>query len=165
MGPGTGAVTNQIVDRLGKSDRLDLVELNERFVARLQARFAAEPRLAAAAARTTIHHAPVQDLAAEEVHAGQYDVIISGLPLNNFSVELVESIVAALRRLARPGGTLSFFEYIGVRPLRSSFAAAAERQRLRGLSRLLGDLLRQHEFCRQSVLANVPPAWVHHLRF
>jgi hypothetical protein len=36
---------------------------------------------------------------------------------------------------------------------------------LRGLTELLGTLCRQHEFARQMVVANVPPAWVHHVRF
>ena len=42
VGPGTGAVTAQIVRRLGPHDALDLVELNTEFVARLNERFAAD---------------------------------------------------------------------------------------------------------------------------
>ena len=160
-GPGTGAVTGQIVRRLSPNDRLELVELNERFVAHLQERFAREAAFAAVAARTQIHHAPIQDLPG----SGEYDVIVSGLPLNNFSVELAESILTAFRRLLAPGGTLSFFEYVAVRPLRTMASGRAERRRLRGLTDLLGTLCREHEFSRQMVVANVPPAWVHHVRF
>jgi len=160
-GPGTGAVTNQIVARLGAEDWLELVELNDRFVAHLRDRFAAEPALTSAALRTTIHHAPVQELPGD----AQFDVIISGLPLNNFSVELAESILTAFRRLLKPEGTFSFFEYVAVRPVRTVVANKKERERLRGLTLLLGSLCRDHEFSRQMVLTNVPPAWVHHLRF
>ena len=42
VGPGTGAVTAQIVRVLGPHDRLDLVELNDDFVRRLNERFATE---------------------------------------------------------------------------------------------------------------------------
>lgn len=160
-GPGTGAVTSQIVARLGERDRLELVELNDRFVAHLRERFIREPALAAVAPRMEIHHAPIQDLPG----TAQYDVIVSGLPLNNFSVELAESILASYKRLLKPGGTLSFFEYMAVRPMRTLAAGQKERRRLRGLTELLGSLCRQHEFARQMVLTNVPPAWVHHLRF
>jgi phospholipid N-methyltransferase len=160
-GPGTGAVTGQIVARLGTHDRLELVELNERFVAHLRERFARDEAFAAVAPRTQIHQAAVQDLPG----SGEYDVIVSGLPLNNFSVELAESILASFRRLLAPGGTLSFFEYVAVRPLRTAVSGRNERRRLRGLTELLGTLCRQHEFARQMVVANVPPAWVHHVRF
>ena len=160
-GPGTGAVTNQIVARLGQSDRLELVELNERFVAHLRERFAREPALAAVAPRMEIHHAPIQDLPG----TAQYDVIVSGLPLNNFSVELAESILTSYQRLLKPGGTLSFFEYVAVRPMRTVVSGQKDRCRLRRLPQLPRSLCRKHEFARQMVLTNVPPAWVHHLRF
>ena len=42
-----------------------------------------------------------------------YRAIISGLPLNNFGVEEVRGILEVLARLAEPGGTLSFFKYVG----------------------------------------------------
>jgi len=160
-GPGTGAVTQQIVSRLPAGDRLELVELNDRFVTHLRGRFAAEPGWAAVSERTTIHHAPIQDLPG----TAQFDVIVSGLPLNNFSVELAESILASFQRLLKPGGTLSFFEYVAVRPMRTVVSGKKERLRLRGLTDLLGSHCRQYEIARQVVLTNVPPAWVHHLRF
>src|SRR5271170_6627901 len=43
VGPGTGAVTETLVRGLGPEDRLDLVELNDRFVQRLRDRFQHEP--------------------------------------------------------------------------------------------------------------------------
>ena len=161
VGPGTGAVTRSIVKRMGPLDTLDLVEFNERFVERLQRAFASDPLLKPVAARTTIVHQMIQEVE----HAHQYDVIVSGLPLNNFAVADVESILEKFRLLAKPSGTLSFFEYIAVRPLRGAVSGRDERQRLRGVGRALGDLFRQHATRRQSIWINVPPAWVHHVRF
>jgi phospholipid N-methyltransferase len=106
-------------------------------------------------------HQPVQELPLEPT----YDVIISGLPLNNFSVELVEQILGALRRLLQPGGTLSFFEYIAIRPLRAIFAGRAVRKRLQGIGRALDAVIQNHEVRRDAVWINLPPAWVHHVRF
>ena len=65
--------------------------------------------------RITLLHASVEELPEDE----PYDLIISGLPLNNFAVESVEQILAKLRRLLAPGGTLSFFEYVAVRRVKS----------------------------------------------
>lgn len=161
VGPGTGAVTEQILARMGPEDRLDLVELNGSFVERLRERFETDPAFRRVAPRCRIFHQAVEDLPAEPT----YDVIVSGLPLNNFTPEEVARILAVLRGLLRPGGTLSFFEYIGIRLARSWLARSDERRRLRGITRVLGEMLRPHEIRRDWIWPNVPPAWVHHVRF
>jgi phospholipid N-methyltransferase len=160
VGPGTGAVTGSIVAALGPEDRFDLIEWNPRFVERLKHRFETDPQWKAVADRVQVIHGPVQELPRE---AG-YQAIVSGLPLNNFAVEDVEQILAAFRGLSAPGGTLSFFEYIAVRPARAAVSGRADRERLRGISRTLGELLARHEFRRDCVWPNLPPAWVHHVR-
>jgi phosphatidylethanolamine/phosphatidyl-N-methylethanolamine N-methyltransferase len=161
VGPGTGAVTAQIVQDMGPDDRLDLVERNDQFVAHLGQRIAAAEPFKPAAARISLLHAAVEDLPDDP----QYDLIISGLPLNNFAVHTVENILAKLRRLLASGGTLSFFEYVAVRRAKALVSSPAERQRLRGIGRFLGDVLQTAEVRRDVVLANVPPAWVHHVRY
>ena len=160
VGPGTGAVTGRIVASLGPDDRFDLVEWNERFVDCLRRRFETEPAWKAVADRVRVIHGPVQDLPRE----GAYQAIVSGLPLNNFAVADVEQIVAAFHGLLAPGGTLSFFEYVAVRPARAMISGRAERQRLKGIGRVLDEILSKHEFRRDCIWPNLPPAWVHHLR-
>ena len=159
VGPGTGAVTAVLVGRLGPNDRLDLVELNDRFVARLRERFDTEPKFRAVRERCRVLHQPVEQVSAEE----PYDLLVSGLPLNNFSVESVEQILDTFRRLLRVGGILSFFEYIAVRQARAVVSGAQERARLRGIGAALERVLRAGEIRRDCVLPNVPPAWVHHV--
>lgn len=160
VGPGTGAVTREIVARLRRDDRLDLVELNERFAERLRRRFEQEPRFAAVAGRARVIQSAVEELADDQ----RYDVIVSGLPLNNFSVADVERILRTFETLLAPGGTLSFFEYIGVRPARALVSGPAERERLRGVGRALRQALVVGEFHRERIWPNLPPAYVHHLR-
>lgn len=161
VGPGTGAVTEAILRLLRPGDRLDIVEINEQFVALLERRFAEEPLFRSRRAQTRLIHAPLQDVPGE----GLYDYLISGLPLNNFAVSLVEAVFAAYRRLLRPGGVLSYFEYLWIRALKEHFVPAAEGQRLRQLGDLLGRQTRAHQFREQWVFLNVPPAVVHHLRY
>lgn len=160
VGPGTGAVTRHIVTRLGEGDRLDLVELNPIFVEHLRRRFDHEPPFAAVANQVRVLHCPVEELGCEQ----PYDAIVSGLPLNNFSVGDVRRIWQAFAGLMAPGGTLSFFEYIGVRPARALVSGRAERDRLRGIGRALQEVLEGREFQRECIWPNLPPAWVHHLR-
>jgi hypothetical protein len=63
------------------------------------------------------------------------------------------------------GGTLSFFEYVAVRKAKSLISARSERQRLGEIGRIFEKVLGHHELRRDFVLANVTPAWVHHVRF
>lgn len=159
VGPGTGAVTVKIVQDMKPLDRLVLVERNEEFVSHLQNRM---PEIAADTAtreRISLVHAPIEDLPDNE----PFDLIVSGLPLNNFAVESVEQILSKLSRLLSPGGTLSFFEYVAVRRAKALVCSSSDRERLRGIARVLGDFLKS-EVRRDIALANVPPAWVHHVR-
>ena len=161
VGPGTGAVTRHILHNLRPDDRLVLVERNEEFVNRLRARLADDPSTNGAADRITLLHAGVEELADQE----PFDVIISGLPLNNFSVELVEQLLDKMRQLLAPQGTLSFFEYVAIRRAKAMVSGRTERVRLQAIGRALDKLLQTAEVRRDIVLANVPPAWVHHVRY
>jgi phosphatidylethanolamine/phosphatidyl-N-methylethanolamine N-methyltransferase len=160
VGPGTGAVTRQILARLGASDRLDLVELNATFVNHLQRRFEQEPHFAAAVDRVKVINCPIEELPYDQ----PYDAIVSGLPLNNFSVSDVRRILEAFGRLMARGGTLSFFEYVGIRSARALISSRAERERLMGIGQALREMLNGREFSRECIWPNLPPAWVHHVR-
>ncbi len=159
-GPGTGAVTRRLVAAMGPADQLDLAECNEQFVDRLREHLQADPGLRCAADRIRLFHLPVQQLARES----GYDVIVCGLPLNNFSAELVEQILAALLGLLRPGGVLSFFEYMAVRRLRLLWARDDERRRLCGIDQAMRRAFQGRRIRCDWVWPNLPPAWVHHLR-
>jgi phospholipid N-methyltransferase len=160
VGPGTGSVTRFIIRELPPEDRLDLAELNDRFVARLRERFDKDEPFRQVATRAEILHQPVEEIA----DRGPYDLIISGLPLNNFSADSVERILGVLMELLKPGGTLSFFEYIAIRRFRAVVSGRDQRTRLRDIGCLMDDLLTRHEIRRDSVWLNVPPAWVHHVQ-
>ena len=88
VGPGTGSVTRYIVQDMQRDDSLCLVESNARFVAHLRQRFATEPDFQRVGAQTQIIPSRLEDLSSER----RYDVIISGLPLNNFPPDVVETI-------------------------------------------------------------------------
>ncbi|QDT51050.1 class I SAM-dependent methyltransferase [Symmachiella dynata] len=160
VGPGTGAVTRQIVKHLKPGDRFDLVELNENFVESLNRLFSEEDLFRAVAEFSEVHLCPLQEFEASE----PFDFIISGLPLNNFPAALVEEIFESYWRLLAPGGTLSYFEYMYVRPVRRLVSKSDEKQRLTDLDKILGTHLENHRIARDWVFVNAPPAWVQHLR-
>lgn len=160
VGPGTGAITQRIVRLLKPEDQFDLVELNEAFANLLRQRFEHDAAYHAVARQANVHVCPIQDFAAAE----PYDIIISGLPLNNFPAELVQSIFETFFRLLAPGGTLSYFEYMYVRPIRKFIAGGAEKARLTELDRISNEYQSRYRVRRDWVFVNLPPAWVQHLR-
>jgi phospholipid N-methyltransferase len=87
--------------------------------------------------------------------------IISGIPLNNFDPELVRNIFVAFEQMLKPGGTVNFFEYVGIRTLKAPFVDEAERQRLRMVEQVIDDVTsRRPRQRRRLMLFNFPPAWV-----
>jgi phosphatidylethanolamine/phosphatidyl-N-methylethanolamine N-methyltransferase len=162
-GPGTGAVTGCIIEHMRPDDRLWMVELNAAFAAHLRGAFEQKPEYQAVASRCELIEGSVQQLG--PAHEASFDLVISGLPLNNFSPELVRSVIDAYATMLKPGGVLSFFQYMLVRPARMVVSGGAERTRLKGVGETIGGWLGEREFAREWVWANVPPAWVHHLRF
>jgi phosphatidylethanolamine/phosphatidyl-N-methylethanolamine N-methyltransferase len=160
VGPGTGTVTCAILSALQPEDQVTLVEINPQFVNHLRERLKSETAWQRVAERVTIRTEAIQDFAADD----QFDVIVSGLPLNNFSVQTVESILAGLDRLAKPSATVSFFEYIAIRHFKAVVSGRAERKRLRGVAAALDKFLGKRELRRRAIVGNMPPAWAHHVQ-
>lgn len=160
VGPGTGAVTRQIVRLMKPGDLLDLVEVNETFAALLNRRFQEDPLYQRCAAQARVHVCPIQQFQSRR----KYDFILCGLPLNNFSAETVHEIFEVLFQRLAPHGTLSYFEYMYVRSLKRFVSGACEKARLQEVDTLLAELHSRHRAHRDCVLANVPPAWVQRLR-
>ncbi len=161
VGPGTGAVTAQIVKLLRPEDRFDIVEINAAFVDVIKRRLAEESDFIQRREQIQILHAPLQEVPGQ----GIYDFLISGVPLNNFALSLVREVFACYQRLLKPGGVLSYFEYVGIRTLKMPFVSPAERKRLKVLGRFLQRRIDRHQIGQQRVFRNFPPAVARHLRF
>ncbi|MFN8854985.1 MAG: class I SAM-dependent methyltransferase [Planctomycetaceae bacterium] len=160
VGPGTGSITRRIVTLLRPEDRLDTVELNDKFVDVLRHRLQHEPDFVRVADRVGVHHMAIQDFKAD----APYDYIISGLPINNFTADLVREMFGVMFNLLAPEGVLTYFEYIYMRKVKKNLSTGARRDRLTKLDALMEELCAKHRFHRDSVLINVPPAWANHLR-
>ena len=159
VGPGTGAVTRRIVGLLDPDDTFDLVEINPAFAELLEHRFTTDPDFARLADSAQVHAMPLQEFQSQE----PYDVIISGLPMNNFAAELVEELFEAYFRLLSPDGTLSYFEYMYMRPLRKLVSGREDRIRVNRIAEIMSGHCRTRRASISWVFMNLPPAWVQHL--
>ncbi|MBI5395989.1 MAG: methyltransferase domain-containing protein [Verrucomicrobia bacterium] len=154
VGGGTGAFTRELVKLLRPGDKLTVYEINEHFCDVLRKSFGKNPQV-------EIVNAPIQAIERRPA----FDFIVAGLPLNNFPPELAREILEALRGVAKPGATASFFEYAAIRRIKAPFVNKAERERLRGVAAVVKDFLRQHHIRSRFVLFNVPPAFARQLKF
>ena len=82
----------------------------------------------------------------------------------NFPPDVVQTIFESYFRLLKPGGTLSYFEYMYIRPLRRTLTVGAARRKIAGVNRVVESYLEQHRLRRENTFINFPPAWVQHLR-
>lgn len=160
VGPGTGAFTHALIERLRPGDTLMLVEINAKFAKLLQKRCQKDPLWASKSDQITIvndgiEHLPPQDL---------FDAIVCGLPFNNFEPELINTIFESLMSHLTPGGWFSFFEYLAIRTLRAPFTSKKDRTRMKAVAHCMECHLARWKIHDDVVLRNIPPAMVHHLQ-
>ncbi len=161
VGAGTGPVTQVILDALGPNDTFVVNELNEGFIKHLQGRFEQEALFREKAHQCEVVGGSFLDINEHE----KFDFIISALPFNSLPYEFVKEAFAKYQRLLKPGGALTYIEYIFIRPLLKQFSKGERQQRICAIDRFLEPTLERYQFRKEFVLANVPPCWVRSLRF
>lgn len=163
VGAGTGPFTRFLGKALRPTDSLDVCEINPDFADLLERDVLSKPAFAGARAggRVRLIRAPVQTVEGENL----YDFIICGLPFNAFHIADVEEILGVFRRVLKRGGVFTYFEYVAARRASKLFMLGDERNRSRQVANFMAGLIRDHQFHRETVLQNMPPARVRHLRF
>ncbi|MFN6399578.1 MAG: class I SAM-dependent methyltransferase [Planctomycetota bacterium] len=143
IGPGTGPVTQTILDRCGSSTRFFAVEINPQFVTHLKQRFP----------MADIAQADASELKAlcMERQISQLDALVSGLPWAVFPSEFQIKILNAILDSLGPSGRFSTFAYLHGLPM-----PAARRFRS-----LLNKKFRSVEIS-PILWTNLPPAIVYH---
>jgi len=160
VGAGTGAFTRPLVQKLGPRDRLDICEINPVFAAILERRYTHPTGRADGWPQVRV----IRDCVLRWEPEAKYDFIISGLPLNNFEPDFVSSVFERYFEFLKPGGSLSYFEYLLIRDVAAPFAGREFRQRVRSVGSVVRDYIDRCQFQRDTVMLNVPPAVVRHLR-
>lgn len=161
VGAGTGSFTAAIAERMNGHGEIHAWEINPAFAAHLKTRIAGDPRFSSMRGKVTVHLGDILDLK----NYGHYDAMISGLPFNNFTPAEVRAFIEHFRKLLRPEGTLSFFEYAGIRRLQQPFVRRARRERLQGIADVVQEFAKDCQFKAQLVWWNIPPARARHWRF
>jgi phospholipid N-methyltransferase len=160
VGPGTGPFTKAILRKLRAGDRFDLVEINRNFCRKLERDMLSAYRARHPNVTVQLHCAPIEEA---ELH-GPYDVIVCGLPFNNFPPKLMRQIFRRMFSLLNENGEIVYFEYAGVRAIKSPVTDRDGRARLKRIDAIGKSLRRRHEGRKELVLGNFPPAIAYRLK-
>ena len=88
VGPGTGPFTKKLLKDLRAGDHLDVVEMNELFCDALEKKILGPFRRSHSKIHVELHQGRIEDAQLD----GNYDLIVCGLPFNNFPPTLVRAI-------------------------------------------------------------------------
>lgn len=151
VGPGTGSFTDKIIKRMASGDQLHLVEFDKKFVDELTKKYGHIPGV-------TIFHCSILDFPVET----KYDYIISGLPLNAFTIDFVENVFTKFSCLAKEDTRLSYFEYIGIPKIKRFLSSPEKQKELDAVLEVKRQFYRAHKLRKKDVFLNVPAARVRH---
>lgn len=152
VGAGTGPFTAELIPRMKRDDRLDIVEFDPKFCEILKKKFSS--------ANVQVHCVPI-----EQWQPGyKYDAIVSGLPLNLFSPEMVEKILATFKRLTKERGKISYFEYLGLPSIKAAFLTGSTKQNFQRVLDIKELFFKTYGIKKDTVIMNFPPARVLHLQ-
>lgn len=160
VGPGTGPFTKAILRKLRAGDQFDLVEINENFCRTLEKKLLGPYRGKHPKVKVGLHCAPIEEAKLD----GPYDVIVCGLPFNNFPPKLMRQIFRRMFALLKEHGELVYFEYAGVRVMKGPVMDSAGRARLKRIDAYGKSLRRHHDGKKELVLGNFPPAIAYRLK-
>ena len=154
IGPGTGAITQELVLKLGVDDRLDVVELDAEMATMLAKKYAGNPAV-------TVLQLSITDWKPEY----QYDAIVMGIPFNVLPYALVQEIWKHTRTLIKPQGVISYFSYLGLPDVKKFFLLAEEKEEFLLIQAFMSEQYREYGIAMKRIWANVPPAAVWFLQF
>jgi phosphatidylethanolamine/phosphatidyl-N-methylethanolamine N-methyltransferase len=104
LGPGTGAFTGAIVERIAPGSKFLAIDLEPTFVERIRRRWPAVDCVCASA----------EDLEklVNERRMNPVDHVVSGLPFASIPVAVTRAILDGIEHTLRPGGSFTTFQYV-----------------------------------------------------
>jgi phospholipid N-methyltransferase len=153
VGPGTGAVTQELVKNMGPLDTLDLIELDADMAHMLAQKYAHNKAV-------YVHCGSITDWNPSY----RYSTIVMGIPFNALPFSVVEAIWQHCQGLIEDSGILSYFSYLWLPDLKKALLPPVEREEFVNIQWYLAKQFQEFGIGMKRVWANVPPAAVWYLR-
>ncbi len=155
LGPGTGAITQRILEDMIPGDQFHTCEINPMFMAALKKRLAKLPAYQRNSENIKFLLCPAQQIPTD----CKYDVIVGCLPFLNFDLVTVKEIFEHIKKISHEGTVMTYFEYTGIRTTGRYIS-----KRIRSVNNYLAGIYNDHRFARKRILFNLFPMNIHHLK-
>jgi phosphatidylethanolamine/phosphatidyl-N-methylethanolamine N-methyltransferase len=159
LGPGTGSVTEHILEAMQPQDTLTICEINPRFMQYLKQKLEKNPLFQKNRDRISFFLGGAQDLPSQPL-----DVIVCAIPFLNLDVATTATIFSKLQELSSEETVMTYYEYIGLRHIGKLFLARPERNRIRELDLFFAKLYARCALERESIWLNFLPIFVYRLK-
>ncbi|MBS0622321.1 MAG: methyltransferase domain-containing protein [Verrucomicrobia bacterium] len=155
VGAGTGVITEAISEFLQPEDLFDVVEIDPEFCQLIESKLPNHPQRKVHCLSVTQWHPDYK-----------YDVIISTLPFNSLTPEVVHEVLDAYSRLIVPHGQLSYIEYMGLPGIKKIFLQGGDLEEFLAREREIAEFQKSCCCDRRTVCIwrNFPPTYVHRFR-
>ncbi len=150
VGAGSGALTKHIAKKIQADDTLDIVEMDRQFCKILNRKYGHLPNI-------TVHEISILDFDQKD-----YDVVISSLPLNSFNSNLVDQVLLKYKYLAKDGGYVSYFEYIGLGKIKKLYLSGKLQMDFKTILSLKDSFVSNYCTEKDKIWWNFPPARIFH---
>ena len=141
LGPGTGALTSQVIDVLAPGERFLAIDIDKEFCANLRGRW---PKLDCECGSA----ADLPAMIAARAWPG-VDHVLSGLPFASLPAAISRAILAAVGQSLVKGGTFTTFQYV------HAYATPPAVKFRKEMDAAFGPMI-----SRSLVVKNFPPAYV-----
>ena len=155
VGAGYGAITYEIIKKLGPHDILDVIEIDDVMCKKLKDRFSSF-------AHVHVHCCSILDWDAPY----QYDAIVSTLPFNSFDEEFARQVMQLYQKLALiQSCVVSYVEYSLLNKVVQYFFTKQGRTMYQDVQQYLRGVRQRHLLEEKVIYNNIPPVNVYHLKF
>lgn len=160
VGSGTGVVTKHILAKLLNGNEFHIVELNSEFSQYVEEKIIKPFQKEASGVKVVLHSASIDEAKLE----GKFDVIICGLPFNNFPIDIVEHFFEVMFSHLAHDGELIYFEYLGVRWLKRIFGFPSIREETKLRTTNIQTRFKKHQGGQSIIWRNIPSCRVVRLK-
>ena len=153
VGPGSGPVTVRILKHMKEHDTLTICEINPRFMKALKQKLSKNEDYLRNQERIFFFEGAIQDYHVEK----KFDLIVCAIPFLNFEAPMVDEIFQKLKQLSSPQALMTYFEYIGIRPMSLIVSPPERKKRMRELDVFFKRVFDKHQIDKKRVWLNVLP--------
>jgi phosphatidylethanolamine/phosphatidyl-N-methylethanolamine N-methyltransferase len=153
VGAGSGALTNKILEKMTDLDHLDLIEIEPLLCDVLREKFGA------------LKNVSIQCMDfLEWKPSAQYDYVVSTLPFNSFSPDLVQRLVDHLIEISKDGAYLGFVEYKWLSSFKLIGLPKKEKATFQKTREIIKNFRNKYGYYATDVYINFPPLIIYHLK-